>query len=112
LTVDKQAATNWFIALQSGERATFLARVAHNLTVVAREYYEFQAPGVTDPLRLREMNELQHHVTSYLSHVLSGTEDQHWAPFIIERMLSNRDPAICKSARWVWQHCGGAGIAT
>jgi hypothetical protein len=108
---DEEAAIQWFTALEPAERASFLANVAHRLTVAARDCYQFQAPGVTDPLRLREMNELQHYVTSYLGHVLRGTEDQSWAPFIVKRLLVNDDPTIGKSTRWAWQSSGGKGIA-
>ena len=34
-----------------------LATLGHNLTIAARDTYEFQAPGVRAPQRLRDINE-------------------------------------------------------
>ena len=57
------------------------------------------------------LNELQHYVTSYLGHLLGGTEDRYWAPFIVKCLLHNVDPAISEGTRWVWHSSGGKGIA-
>ena len=43
-----------------------LAALGHNLTIAARDTYEFQAPGVRAPQRLRDINEIQHRVFGHL----------------------------------------------
>lgn len=49
-------------AMTPAEEILFLAVVGHWLTVAARGAYEFQAPGVKDPIALRAFNELHHRV--------------------------------------------------
>jgi len=38
----------------------FLVYLAHALTILARDTYEVGTEGVTNPSRLRHINELQH----------------------------------------------------
>jgi hypothetical protein len=111
MTVDENEATRWFAELEPDQRAAFLARVAHNLTVAARDYYQFETLDVADPKRLRRMNELQHRITSYLDHLLRGNEDKYWAPFIVEIMLRPGDSTIAEGTHWAWQISGGKGVA-
>jgi hypothetical protein len=47
-------------AMKPDEEIHFLAVLGHWLTVVARGTYEFQAPGVNDPITLRYFNEIHH----------------------------------------------------
>src|SRR5262245_31415192 len=51
-----------------------LAELGHNLTIVARDTYEFQAPGVRAPQRLRDINEIQHRIFGQI--VALATVDQ------------------------------------
>ena len=48
------------------EQIDFLVRLAHELTILARDAYEVGGNGLTDPSRLRVVNELQHRVTAFL----------------------------------------------
>jgi hypothetical protein len=48
------------------EKMHFLIRLAHMLTIIARETYEVGGEGVTEPARLRLINEMQHRVTDFL----------------------------------------------
>lgn len=56
------------------QEAHFLARLGHLLTVVARDSYEFQAPGVVDPVKLRQINEIQHRVFAQIAGLVSKGE--------------------------------------
>ena len=47
-------------AMKPNGEIQFLAVLGHWLTVVARSTYEFQAPGVKDPITLRDFNEIHH----------------------------------------------------
>jgi hypothetical protein len=62
-----------FSKLPPEQKAMFLARVAHNLTVDARTAYvkDYDHP---DGVLLREYNEFVHKVTGYIPHVLDGSE--------------------------------------
>ena len=53
-------------AMSSADEVRFLAILGHWLTVVARGTYEFQAPGVKDPIALRAFNELHHRLYAQL----------------------------------------------
>ena len=59
------------------QQASFLAQLGHQLTVVAREAYEFQGPGVNDPRWLRDLNEISHRIFPQIAALISGTP----APF-------------------------------
>jgi hypothetical protein len=51
---------------------------AHALRVLARDTYEVGRDGLTDPSRLRGMNELQHRVLSFLMALMK--DDAHRYP--------------------------------
>jgi hypothetical protein len=57
-------------AMSPNEEARFLAHLGHWLTVVARGAYEFQAPGVKDPIALRELNEIHHRIYAQIRTLL------------------------------------------
>src|SRR5206468_1553003 len=46
--------------MSSQTQAQFLAGLGHIYTVFARDSYEFQGPGVTNPRLLRDFNEVHH----------------------------------------------------
>lgn len=48
------------------EQSAFLLHLAHALTIIARDTYEVGGQGVSQPARLRRINEMQHRVTSFL----------------------------------------------
>jgi hypothetical protein len=48
------------------QKIDFLVQFAHALTILARDTYAVGEDGLTNPSRLRIMNELQHRVTGYL----------------------------------------------
>jgi hypothetical protein len=53
-----------------------LARIAHTLTISARDTYEVGTENVLDPRTLRAYNELLHRVTSSVVSHLSGSQGQ------------------------------------
>ena len=48
------------------DQTAFLARLGHYLTVVGREAYDFQGPGVINPCWLRDLNEVHHRIYSQI----------------------------------------------
>jgi hypothetical protein len=48
------------------EKSDFLLQLAHALTMIARDTYEVAGEGLTEPARIRRINEVQHRVTSSL----------------------------------------------
>lgn len=62
--------------MSEAEQTAFLARMGHYLTVVGREAYEFQGPGVTNPRLLRDLNELHHRLYAQIrSLTVEGKKD-------------------------------------
>lgn len=61
------------ISLSQLNETKFLARLAHELTVCARDTYEVGTENVCDPQTLRAYNELLHRVTaSVTEHLLES----------------------------------------
>ena len=58
--------TSEFLKLPPPKKAKFLLNLAHALTVRARGAYVIGSPGVSDPQRLRGVNELLHKVVGHL----------------------------------------------
>lgn len=56
-------------------KASVLARVAYELTVRARDTYEPGTIGISDPSRLRIINELMHRLTRRVLNLTRGSED-------------------------------------
>jgi hypothetical protein len=61
-------------SLPDHETAVLLARLAHTLTVCARDTYEAGTERVLEPEILRAYNELSHRVTGAVVNHLSGHE--------------------------------------
>jgi hypothetical protein len=55
-----------FCKYTAHEKTDFLVRFAHALTILARETYAVGEEGLTNPSRLRLINEIQHRVTGGL----------------------------------------------
>jgi hypothetical protein len=62
--MDIQHAINTFRRYSSQEKTDFLLRLAHEMTILARDTYEVGDVGLTNPSRLRRINEVQHRVLS------------------------------------------------
>lgn len=60
--------------MSSQTQAQFLAGLGHVYTVLARDSYEFQGPGVTNPRLLRDVNEVHHRLYAQLSALLMHGE--------------------------------------
>jgi hypothetical protein len=55
-----------FLRYSREEKIAFLLRLAHELTIVARDTYEAGTEGVTNAPRLRMLNEIQHRILAFL----------------------------------------------
>jgi hypothetical protein len=67
------------------ERLKLLICYGHQLTIMCREAYEFQAPGVTNPRLLRDANEIHHRVYQAILELAHSENDgfsvsgiSHW----------------------------------
>ncbi len=55
-----------FSSFSPGEQAEFLAGLIHELTIVARDSYEAGGDTLTNPQRVRRVNEVQHRLSDFL----------------------------------------------
>jgi hypothetical protein len=55
-----------FCKYSSQEKIDFLVQFAHALTILARDTYAVGENGLTNPARLRSINEIQHRVIGFL----------------------------------------------
>ena len=103
-TPEPDEALRWFTSLSAAERATFLATLAHNLTIAGRCFFNAFEPEGSDATRARAVNELLHKVTSYLQHLHSGDEDLVWAPVVSKLLLEQDDPQLRVQVRQAWHY--------
>lgn len=68
--MNKNEAIEIFSDLPTNEKADFLARLAWELTVAARETYEVGTDNLTNPKLMHSINETQHRLLSQLSAIL------------------------------------------
>ena len=61
-------------SLSRAERTAVLARIAHELTICARNTYEAGTENVLEPQVLRSYNELLHRVTAAVRDHVVGTD--------------------------------------
>lgn len=84
--MDVHQAINTFCQYSPREQIDFLVYLAHALTILARDTYEVGTEGVTNPSRLRRINELQHRVIGFLL-ALRRNEAGRYPDDVFVRML-------------------------
>lgn len=68
MTTDEAIAV--FSSYSSEEKKEFLAQLMYELTIVARDSYAPQEDGLTNPQRVRLINEVQHRLSAFLGALL------------------------------------------
>jgi len=75
-----------FAKLEPSVKVTALARLANEMTILARDTYEPGTLGLSDPVRLRGINEIMHRITSRLVNLSRGRPDDWNEPDFWEAM--------------------------
>jgi hypothetical protein len=94
MTVDE--AISVFSAYSIEEKKEFLAQMVYELTVVARGCYEAGAEGLTDPQRLRRINEVQHRVSAFLWALLRDDPRRYPDDVLIKIVLEQPDDEVLR----------------
>jgi hypothetical protein len=82
----------------------FLSILGNWLTVVARDTYEFQAPGVNDPITLRAFNELHHRLYAQLRGLTNKGKGDFDAKDITSWLTGeNQSPKFQSSCLWAFE---------
>jgi hypothetical protein len=98
--MDLSEATRRLSALSAEAQLRLLASFGHNLTVAARDTYEFQAPGVREPMRLRQINEIQHRVLAHILALSKSNQFRYPDDVLISIMLEHDDGHLRAQALW------------
>ena len=87
MTVDEASAMFSSYSLQ--EKKEFLAHLMHELTVLARDSYEVGTDNLTNPQRVRRLNEVQHRVSAFLSALLRDNSQRYPDNVLIKIILEH-----------------------
>ena len=101
--MDLAKATQVFRSLAAEAQLRLLAAFGHNLTIAARDTYEFQAPGVRSPERLRGINEIQHRVFAHILKLSKSEGPRYPDDVLVSIMLENDDEHLRKQAIWAFE---------
>jgi hypothetical protein len=93
----------WLWSLQRDQRMLFLARLAHELTVVGRNSYRVQTEELDQPCQLRMANEILHRVTACLRDALTGPESSGFVESMGAWVLEPADEELKGLTHWAWQ---------
>lgn len=77
IDMNKNEVIEIFSDLSNNEKAAFLAQLAWELTVAARETYKVGTEDLTNPKLMRLINEIQHRILSQLSAILRNDENRY-----------------------------------
>src|ERR1700745_1856272 len=97
------AEAQWFVSLDAGARARFLASLSHQLTIAGRDSYVVQGDGLSKPELLRGINEIQHRVSACLSKLLSGDSDASFERSIAEWVLESSNHELRAQGFTAWK---------
>jgi hypothetical protein len=95
MTVDENIAV--FSSYSVEEKKEFLAQLMYELTLVARDSYEVGQDGLTDPQRVRRVNEVQHRVGAYLLALMRDNPSRYPDDVLVRIVLEHpRDETLAR----------------
>lgn len=94
MSVDEAIST--FSSYSAEEKKEFLAQLSYELTVVARGCYEVGTEELTEPRRLRRLNEVQHRVTAFLWALLRDDPKRYPDDVLIRIVLEQPDDEVLR----------------
>ena len=68
--MDVDEASAVFSSFSTKEKEEFLTLLMHELTIIARDSYEVGSEDLTNPQRVRRINEVQHRISIFLFRLL------------------------------------------
>jgi hypothetical protein len=89
MTAEK--AINVFVSYSSKDKEEFLAHLIHELTIVARDTYEVGQDGLTNPQRMRRINEIQHRISDFLCALLHNNPHRYPDDVLVRIILEHSD---------------------
>ena len=83
-----------FLSYSSEEKEEFLAHLMHELSIIARDSYEVGQDGLTNPQRVRRINEVQHRISAFLCALLRGDPQRYPDDVLLKIILEHPDDTI------------------
>ena len=93
---------HWLAELPHESKVLFLAGLAHELTVVARNSYRPQTEELDEPSQLRSVNEIQHRILACLVQSLGGVCERSFQESIASLVLQQPDPELGGLMEFAW----------
>ena len=92
----------WLKTLTPIDRARFFAALSHRLTVAGRVLAHSAEADAVRLEQLRQLNEIQHRVSSYISHALGSDEDPGWLRVVASFVHEPQDSELRRHAAYTW----------
>ena len=92
MTVDEAIAA--FSSYSAEEKREFLAQLMYELTVVARGCYEVGTERLTEPERMRRINEVQHRVGAFLWAMLRNDPKRYPDDILVRIVLEQPNDEV------------------
>ncbi len=94
MTVDE--AITVFSSYSDEDKREFLAHLMCELTIIARDNYEAGGDGLTNPQRMRQINEVQHRVSESLWALLRKDSRRYADDLFVKTVLEGSNDLILK----------------
>lgn len=86
-----EEAINVFSAYSLKEKEDFLAHLMYELTIITRDNYEVGHDGLTNPQRVRRINEVQHRISDFLCALLGNNSHRYPDDVLVRIILEHPD---------------------
>ncbi len=93
---------DWIVGLPNDVRLTFLACLAHELTIAGRGSYEAGTEDLVHPRWLRRINEIQHRVVACLQEGLAGESNVDFQKSIANWVLDQHEHEFRDLMSYAW----------
>jgi hypothetical protein len=87
--MNKTNSVETFINSSHAEKVDVLLRLAHELTILARDTYDPESDGVTNPSRLRSINEIQHRVIGFVLALMTNNPNRYPDDVLVQIILDH-----------------------
>jgi hypothetical protein len=93
VVMNKISSVETFISSSPAEKADVLLRLAHELTIIARDTYDQESDGVTNPSRLRSINEIQHRTIGFVLALMTNNPNRYPDDVLVQIILDHPEDA-------------------
>jgi hypothetical protein len=83
-----------FLSYSSKEKEEFVAQLIHEITIIARDSYEVGRDGLTNPQRVRRINEVQHRLSAFLCALLDDNPDRYPNDVLAKIILEHPEDSV------------------